>query len=56
MNVQKIIQELKDKASKYIQFSPLDSNEKNMIIALSHLLDVVYLFYKKAEITTSVYK
>lgn len=58
MNVQKIIQELKDKASKYIQFSPLDSNEKNMIIALSHLLDVVYLFYKKAEITeitTSVY-
>ena len=55
MNVQKIIQELKDKATKYIESSSLDSNEKNMITALTHLLDVVYLFFKKAEIKTSVY-
>ena len=55
MNVEEIIQGLKDKASKYIQFSSLDSIQKDMIIVLSHLLDVVYLFFKKAEIKSSVY-
>ena len=55
MNVEKSIQELKDKVSKYIQSSPLDSNEKNMILALSHLIDIIYLFFKKSEINTSVY-
>ena len=55
MNVEKSIQELKDKVSKYIQSSPLDSNEKNMILALSHLIDIIYLFFKKSEINTSIY-
>ena len=55
MNVEKSIQELKEKVSKYIQSSPLDSNEKNMILALSHLIDIIYLFFKKSEINTSIY-
>ena len=54
MNTKKIIQALKDKISKYIQSSPFDSIENNMIITLSHLLDVVYLFFKKANINSSI--
>jgi hypothetical protein len=54
MNAKKNIQALKDKISKYIQSSPLDSIENNMIIILSHLLDVVYLFFKKANINSSI--
>ena len=50
MNVQKIIEALKDKTKKFAELSSLDSNEKNMVIALSYLLDVTYLFYKKAKI------
>lgn len=50
MSVQKTIEALKDKTKKFAELSSLDSNEKNMMIALSYLLDATYLFYKKAKI------
>jgi len=54
MNAEKSIQVLKDKVLKYIQSSSLDSIEKNMLISLSHLIDVIYLFFEKAKINSSI--
>jgi len=49
-----IIDELKNKAMKYTELPLLDSSEKDMIFALSHLLDYFYLLCIKAQLYTSV--
>ena len=49
-----IIDELKNKAMKYTELPLLNSSEKDMIFALSHLLDYFYLLCIKAQLYTSV--